>query len=384
MLLRSLLTCLLFLLPLAAFDDGRDFSGKWFLDARRANLTAVSVPMPQTLTVTQRDVAIQCAATYADGSLLRWSYLLDGTETRLTANGATQSSVVKWEGAALLVNTLITGPGDYTVMDRWLLSEGGAVLTITRQVVDRSGQTETSLVYTKNNPEARVYVATPEETALAQPAAPQQPIPQQPTLVRQPAIPASTDFVVTQGTHIGLSLRNALDTKHTSEGTHVYLETIAPIAVAGRIVIPRGSYVNGTVTESKPAKGIKTKGEMYIRFDSIVLPNGVTRDFHSRLVSADAGRVDTSEGKVTGERDSSGDARTVATGGGIGAGVGAIAGSAAGHPLTGVGIGAAAGAGVALATIFHGKKPEAVLPRGTMLEMVLDRNLTFTPGELAY
>ncbi len=380
---RLLATGLLFLLPLAAFDDGRDFSGKWFLDARRANANGLSVLTPQTLTVTQHDPAIQCAATYADGANLRWSYLLDGTETRLSVNGATQSSVVKWEGAALLVNTLVSGARDYTLMDRWQLSEGGAVLTITRQIVDRNGQTEAALVYTKDNPEARVDVAALPEPVPAQPVTQPARAPAR-ALIRQPAAPASSDFVVTQGTHIGLTLRNALDTKHTSEGTHVYLETIAPIAVAGRVVIPRGSYVNGTVTESKPAKGIKTKGEMYIRFDSIVLPNGVSRDFHSRLVSADAGHVDTDEGKVVGERDSSGDARTVATGGGIGAGVGAIAGSAAGHPLTGVGIGAAAGAGVALATIFHGKKPEAVLPRGTILEMVLDRNLTFTPNELSY
>ena len=68
----------------------------------------------------------------------------------------------------------------------------------------------------------------------------------------------------------------------------------------------------------------------------------------------------------------------------MGASVGAIAGSAAGHPLGGVGIGAAAGAGVALATIFHGKRPEAVLPRGTIVEMVLDRDLTYSRNELPY
>jgi type IV secretion system protein VirB10 len=187
------------------------------------------------------------------------------------------------------------------------------------------------------------------------------------------------------GTRIALSLRNGLDTKHTHEGDRVYLETIEPIAVGGRIVIPRGSYVNGTVTGSKPAHGINGKGEMYIRFDSLLLPNGVSRDFHSRLVSADSsarGNVDSVEGKVTGERDGSGDARTVATGGGIGAGVGGIAGSAAGHPLGGVGIGAGAGAGVGLATILHDKRPQAVLPRGTIVEMILDRDLHFSPNEL--
>jgi hypothetical protein len=348
------------LLSLAGFGSAADFSGKWFLDAGRSDTHALFLPAAQTLTVTQRDLAIQCEGAYPDGSTRRWSYLLDGTEA--------EGSIVKWEGAALLVNTQVSGAREYTVMDRWVLtntplSSTGATLTITRQVVLKEGQLEGSLVYTKAPADAE-----PRE------------------LIKQPA-PSPSDLLVKRGTHIGLALRNALDTKHTQEGDHVYLESIAPIAVAGQIVIPRGSYVNGTVTESKPAKGIKTKGEMYIRFDSLVLPNGVTRDFHSRLVSADAearGTVDAKEGKVTGERDGSGDARTVAMGGGMGAGIGAIAGSAAGHPLPGVGIGAAAGAGVALATIFHGKRPEAVLPRGTIVEMVLDRDLTYSRNELPY
>ncbi len=200
--------------------------------------------------------------------------------------------------------------------------------------------------------------------------------------MRPPDRPGSGELTILSGTRIALALRNGLDTKHTHEGDRVYLETIQPVAADGRIVIPRGSYVNGTVTESKPAHGVKGKGEMYIRFDTLMLPNGVSRDFHSRLVSADSsarGQVDSNEGKVTGERDGSGDARTVATGGGIGAGVGGIAGSAAGHPLGGVGIGAGTGAGVALAAILHDKRPEAVLPRGTIVEMILDRDLRFSP-----
>ena len=365
------------LLPAAA-DSGRDYSGRWILDGGRSDLHALSIPAAQTLTVTQTPVAIQCEAAYSGGATRRWSYLLDGTETRVALDASTESSVVKWEGAALLVNTLVSGSRDYTVMDRWYLSEG-AVLTITRQVALREGMLEGSLVYMRAAGSEHAANAEPvERTAPTTPAR---------ELIRQPSLPSTDALVVAHGTHIGLALRNALDTKHTQEGDHVYLETIAPIAVAGQVVIPRGSFVNGTVTQSKPAKGIKTKGEMYIRFDNLVLPNGVTRDFHSRLVSADSearGKVDAKEGKITGERDSSGDVRTVAEGGAIGATVGAIAGSAAGHPLSGVGIGAAAGAGVALATIFHGKKPEAVIPRGTILEMVLDRDLTYSRTELPY
>jgi type IV secretion system protein VirB10 len=342
----------------------------------------------------QQDVAVRCSSTSTDGAPIQWSYLLDGTETRSRIGDETRSSIAKWEGAALLINTQVLASQDYTVMDRWKLSGDRSVLTITRQVVRRSGEVEGVLVYTKIAQTMETQPADMEptdRTAGLTHASTQAPVflppaqPPEPALVKQPDQPASGELTVALGTRIALALRNGLDTKHSHEGDRVYLETIQPIAVAGRIVIPRGSYVNGTVTESKPAHGVKGKGEIYIRFDSLMLPNGVSRDFHSRLVSADSsarGKVDSNEGKVTGERDGSGDARTVATGGGIGAGVGGIAGSAAGHPLGGVGIGAGAGAGAALATIFHDKRPEAVLPRGTIVEMILDRDLRFSPSEL--
>jgi len=379
--------------PLFAIDPDRDFSGKWFFDARRSKTEALPIPPEQTLTVVQQDIAVRCSSTAADGVAVQWSYLLDGTETRSRIGDETRTSVAKWEGAALLINTQVLASQDYTVMDRWKLSGDRSVLTITRQVVRRSGEVEGVLVYARDGQTQETQLAdmeptyrTADPTRAPTPApvllAPIQP--SEPALVKQPG-PDAGELTVRLGTHIALSLRNGLDTKHTHEGDRVYLETIQPVAVDGRIVIPRGSYVNGTVTESKPAHGVKGKGEMYIRFDSLLLPNGVSRDFHSRLASADSsarGQVDSQEGKVTGERDGSGDARTVATGGGIGAGVGAIAGSAAGHPLGGVGIGAGVGAGVGLATILHDKRPEAVLPRGAIVEMILDRDLRFSPNEL--
>jgi type IV secretion system protein VirB10 len=376
--------CFALVNPVHAITPDRDFSGTWLLDAHRSNTTAISVAPEQTLMVVQQDVAIHCSSTSA-----QWTYLLDGTETRARIGDETRSSIVKWEGSALLINTQINtqvlGTRDYTVMDRWELSADRAVLTITRLEVRQGAEVEGVLVYARD---AQPPEAEPVDRAIAPTPAPVLIRPAQPSdpgQFKQPEQPAAGEITVSTGTRIALSLRNGLDTKHTHEGDRAYLETIQPVAVAGHIVIPRGSYVNGTVTESKPAHGVKGKGEMYIRFDSLMLPNGVSRDFHSRLVSADSsarGTVDSNEGKVTGERDGSGDARTVATGGGIGAGVGGIAGSAAGHPLGGVGIGAGAGAGVALATIFHDKRPEAVLPRGTIVEMILDRDLRFNPNEL--
>ena len=58
-------------------------------------------------------------------------------------------------------------------------------------------------------------------------------------------------YVVDSGTKVPLALINSISTKHSAEGDRVYLETVFPIMVNGRIVIPPGSYVAGTVTQVK-------------------------------------------------------------------------------------------------------------------------------------
>src|SRR5580765_6165099 len=98
---------------------------------------------------------------------------------------------------------------------------------------------------------------------------------------------AQTEYVVAPGTKVALSLINSISTKHSTAGDRVYLETSFPVLVNGKIVIPVGSYVAGTVTDIKKPGRVKGKGELYIRFDSLTLPNGVTRDFRARLGGMD-------------------------------------------------------------------------------------------------
>jgi type IV secretion system protein VirB10 len=195
------------------------------------------------------------------------------------------------------------------------------------------------------------------------------------------------DYTVEAGTKVPLSLINTISTKHSAAGDRVYLETSFPILSNGRIVIPVGSYVAGTVTQVTRPGRVKGRGELYIRFDSLTLPNGVTRDFRARIASADGqitGELDRSEGKVKSEGSKAGDARTVGEVAGTGASVGAIAGSAGGRPVMGLGIGAAAGAAAGLIGVLATRGPDAVLPRGSTVEMVLDRNLNFLESDLEF
>src|SRR5882724_9892523 len=192
------------------------------------------------------------------------------------------------------------------------------------------------------------------------------------------------DYVVEPGSKVPLSLINSVSTKHSVEGDRVYLETVFPILVNGKIVIPPGSYVMGTVTQVKRPGRVKGRGELYVRFDSLTLPNGVTRDFRARLDGID-GRsteeLDRREGKVISEGNKAGDIRTIGEGGAAGASIGAIATRGGG---TGTGIGAGAGAAAGLVGVLLSRGPDAVLAKGSTVEMVLDRALQFNAEELDF
>jgi hypothetical protein len=206
------------------------------------------------------------------------------------------------------------------------------------------------------------------------------------SLLGQTAEPEeSKKFTVVPGTRIPLSLINSVSTKHAAEGDRVYLESVFPILVDGRMVIPPGSYVAGTVTQVKRPGRMKGRGELYLRFDSLTLPNGVTRDFRARVGALDgraSEELDKAEGKIKSEGDKGGDAQKVGEATAAGASIGAISGSVAGRPGMGVGIGAAAGAAAALVGVLASRGPDAVLAKGTTLEMVLDRPVIFDEGDL--
>lgn len=196
------------------------------------------------------------------------------------------------------------------------------------------------------------------------------------------------EYVVDSGTKVPLALINSISTKHSAEGDRVYLETVFPIMSSGRIVIPPGSYVAGTVTEVKRPGRVKGRGELFLRFDSLTLPNGVTRDFRARIGTMD-GRAseefDRAEGKIKSEGNKSGDARGVGEATAAGASIGVIAGGASGgHYGMGAGIGAAAGAAAGLMGVLLTRGPEAVLAKGSTIEMILDRPLHFQDTELNF
>jgi hypothetical protein len=204
---------------------------------------------------------------------------------------------------------------------------------------------------------------------------------------RQPAVPpqtqspspqtqnasASDRLVVPTGTRLPLVLHNAVTTRNARPGDPVYLETLFPIVIKDRILIPAGTYVQGEIQEAKRPGKVKGRGEIRMRLNTMILPNGYMVDFNAIPTNAGTGGNEStdSEGKIKGDTDKGTDVGTIVKTTGVGAGIGAIAARSA----KGAGIGAGAGAAVGLATVLLTRGPELELPRGTTVDVVLDRTL---------
>ncbi len=208
-----------------------------------------------------------------------------------------------------------------------------------------------------------------------QPAAPAEPqAPAKPAEVTAPApSPKPANIVLAAGTKLPLVLHNAITTRNAQPGDAIYLETLFPITRDNRIVIPAGSYVQGEILEAKRPGKVKGRGEVRIRLNTLILPNGYTVDFNAVPTNAGTGGNETTEGegKIKGDTDKSSDVGTIVKTTGAGAGIGAIATRTG----TGAGVGAGVGAAVGLMAVLLSRGPELELPRGTTLDVELDRPL---------
>ncbi len=178
---------------------------------------------------------------------------------------------------------------------------------------------------------------------------------------------------IPQGAHVMLRMENSISTRTAQDGDYVYLRTGTPISVAGNIILPVGSYVQGVVTNAKRSGRVKGRAELAIRLETITLPTGSVYKFSPKLASVDSGARDQ---KVVGNENSvqegsthGQDAARIAILAGSGGALGAIVDRGA----RGAGIGAGAGAAIGLATVLLTRGREVELRQGTALDVTFDR-----------
>jgi hypothetical protein len=216
---------------------------------------------------------------------------------------------------------------------------------------------------------------SPAPTASAPAAA-------QPNSPAAPSAPAGAPIVVPVGTHLPLVLHNAITTRNAQPGDPIYLETLFPIVQNDKILIPAGSYVQGEILEAKRPGRVKGRGELRLRLTSMILPNGYTVSFTAVPNNAGTGGNESvdKEGTIKGDTNKAGDAGTIITDTGVGTAIGGIAARSG----EGAGIGAGAGLAAGLITVLLTRGPELELPRGTTLDVVLDRDLHLDPSKINF
>ena len=191
------------------------------------------------------------------------------------------------------------------------------------------------------------------------------------------------EMTVPVGTTIPIVLTTFLNTKSTQVGDAFYADTIYPIWIQQRLVIPKGSTIKGIVTEVVRPGRIKGKGRIAIRFENVLLPNGVTRDliavFHGIHGPGDE-KIDRKSETVEQGANKGQDAGTIIGYGGQGAIIGVLADRSA----TGAGIGAGVGAAAGLATVLLTRGRDLVLEPGTQFDVELKQPLKFAYGELEF
>ncbi|MFZ0520198.1 MAG: hypothetical protein WAL95_04195 [Candidatus Acidiferrales bacterium] len=206
--------------------------------------------------------------------------------------------------------------------------------------------------------------ATTDATSAATPA---------PALAPAVASKAVAKIQVPSGTHIPLVLHNSISTRSARPGDPVYFETLFPIMIDGKVVIPAGSYVSGEITESKRPGRVKGRGELMIKLTTLILPNAYMVNLNAVPSNAGTGGNETtdSEGRIIGDSEKGHDVGTIAKTTAAGAGIGGVTTRSG----SGVGIGAAAGAAVGLAAVLLTRGPDAEMPRGSTVEAVIDRSI---------
>lgn len=198
--------------------------------------------------------------------------------------------------------------------------------------------------------------------------------------------PAKKVYIVPAGTKVLLELRSAINTKSAKAGDGVYLSSTFPVVVGNRVMIPTGVYVQGVVDRVQRGT-VRTKAQLDMHFTSIIFPNGTVAEIPGVVDSVPGSKNQTVKDNGEGTIEQNGDkgrnaGQTAEIALPTGAGVGTIGGAASGHPIEG----GLAGLGAGLATVgivsLFTRNADVDIPRGTQVEMVLQRPLNLEEENL--
>lgn len=222
---------------------------------------------------------------------------------------------------------------------------------------------------------ARNLTLAPAESSAAMRDAPATPPPAPPaarntTPVSRPATErpkppaAPTTVTLAAGTHFDMAAADTITSRTAKAGDPFTARVVEDVRnAAGKVVIPAGSSVSGTISEVKPAPNPNTPGTLTLAVSSVTI-----RGTNYPLDAT----IDSLETVHKGRGITTGDAAKVGAGVAAGAILGRVIGGNKRGTIIGGVVGGAVGAGVAQTS----KDSDIVLPAGAHIIVTVTKALT--------
>lgn len=206
-----------------------------------------------------------------------------------------------------------------------------------------------------------VPAPTPTEAAKAAPEKKvTQPTPKPPA--PKPAAPAP--LTAAAGTRVPLAASDSISTRQAKAGDPFTATVSQDVKDAsGRVVIPAGSTVEGTIVTSRPAPNPNSSGELALAVKSVTM-RGTSYAIEGTIESKDT--------VMKGRGVTGADAAKV----GAGAAAGAIVGKIFGKNTKGAVVGGAIGAATGAAAARASRDIDVVIPKGAAITIKLTAPLT--------
>lgn len=184
------------------------------------------------------------------------------------------------------------------------------------------------------------------------------------TKVKTPTAPATR--TLDAGRQFAMATTEAISSRTAKPGDPFTATVVADVSDgAGRLAIPAGSVVSGTITDVKPASNPSSSGSLTLTVNSVSVGG--------RSYPIDAS-IDSLDTQRQGQGVSGGDAAKVGAGAAAGAILGRVIGKNTKGAIIGGIMGGIVGAGIAVQT----KHADIVLPAGTHVLVTLTQHLTVT------
>ena len=216
---------------------------------------------------------------------------------------------------------------------------------------------------------ARNLTLAPAESSAAMRDMPATPPPTPPvtapvTRPRPPAPAAPTTLTLPAGTHFDMAAADTITSRTAKTGDAFTARVVEDVRnAAGKVVIPAGSSVSGTISEVKPAPNPNTPGTLTLAVSSVTI--------RGTNYALDA-TIDSLETVHKGRGITTGDAAKVGAGAVAGAILGRVIGGNKRGTIIGGVVGGAVGAGVAQTS----KDSDIVLPAGAHIIVTVTKPLT--------